>query len=283
MRTGPSNVPDPGRPLPQVFMNPYFDLSEPQPIADVETLLSLNAERRYYRPGDETPVTDLTNLYSFAHETAGIFRGQLLDWPLIPRCFRGLPEQQQELTGVARISAWVRATSAFRRFCERAEVQNPAFPSTVSGRMSIAQHFGIPTPLLDWSQNIFAAVFFAVRDVFADFSEFEKSGKVYIYHVADERLLHDGFPESEKLYDFASSAFVKPYHIDRRIERQRAVFTYHPHPGLRPPKVPARAYVLEWPLIERLIELMKGFGFTEDFYFPDYAGIARAVMSETSL
>ena len=36
-------------------------------------------------------------------------------------------------------------------------------------------------------------------------------------------------------------------------------------------------------MIEKLIKLMKGFGFTEDYFFPDYAGIATAVNYETSL
>jgi hypothetical protein len=148
--------------------------------------------------------------------------------------------------------------------------------------MSIAQHFGVPTPLLDWSQNIFAAVFFAIRDVFAD-PEFEKSLKVFVYHVLDERLLHAGIPEESNLADINRSAFVKPYPIDRRIERQRGVFTFHPYPTHRPRKVSARTYVLEYPLIAKLIALMKGFGFTEDYFFPDYAGIAHAVMSDTSL
>jgi hypothetical protein len=148
--------------------------------------------------------------------------------------------------------------------------------------MSIAQHFGVPTPLLDWSQNILAAAFFAIRSVYAN-QEFENSLKVFVYHVIDERLLHAGIPDELKLADFAHSSFVKPYPIDRRIERQRAVFTYHPHPAHRPPKIAARVYVLEWPMIRKLIDLMKGLGFTEDYFFPDYAGIAYTVTFDTSL
>lgn len=263
-------------------MNPYFELAEPQVIADIEGLLSLNVEKLYYRPGDEAQVTDSMNIHSLPHSTAGIFRGQLCDWPLIPKSFRGIEDEETEVTNAVRTFRWMQATREFQSFCERAEVQNPAFPSSVSDRMSIAQHFGVPTPLLDWSQNIFAAVFFAIRDVFAD-SEFEKSLKVFVYHVLDERLLHAGIPEESNLADFNCSAFVKPYVIDRRIERQRGVFTYHPHPGHRPSKVLAKTYVLEWPMIQKLIDLMKGFGFTEDYFFPDYAGIARAVTSDTSL
>ena len=263
-------------------MNPYFKLAEPQVIADIESLLSLNVEKTYYRPGDEAQLTDILSIDSVRHSTAVIFRGQLHDWPLIPKSFRGIKDQEVEVTKVIRSFRWARATSKFRSFCERAEVQNLAFPSGVSDRMSIAQHFGVLTPLLDWSQSILSAVFFAIRDVFAN-PEFEKSLKVFVYHIPDERLLRAGIPEDSELADFGRSAFVKPYPIDPRIERQRGVFTHHPHPTHRPPKVSARVYVLEWPVIQKLISLMKGFGFTEDYFFPDYAGIAHAVMSDTSL
>jgi len=272
-------------------MNAYFELAEPQAIADVQSLVSLNVEKTYYRPGEETRVDDVLgtyslptsiSMYSMPHTTSGIFRGQLNDWPLVPKSLRGIEDHEMEATGVVRSFHFERRTSQFRSFCERAEVQNPAFPSNVSARMSIAQHFGVPTPLLDWSQNILTAVFFAIRDVYAD-STFENSLKVFVYHVIDERLLHAGIPDDSDLADFGQSAFVKPYPIDRRIERQQGVFTYHPHPSHRPPTVSARKYVLEWPLIESLLPLMKGFGFTEDYFFPDYAGIAHAIMSNTSL
>lgn len=266
----------------KLTMNPYFDIAEPRVIADVESLLSLNVRKTYYRPGDEKQVTDILSTSSSPHSTAGIFRGQLKDWPLIPKIWRGLTEKQEELTGGVRHFRWLQATDKFRNFSERAELQNPTFPFAVSDRMSIAQHFGVSTPLLDWSQSIFTAVFCAVRNVFSD-PDFEKSLKVFVYHVIDERLLHDGLPTDRELYDFDRSAFVKPYHIDRRIERQRGVFTYHPHPSLQPPEIPAKVYVIEWPTIDKLLKLMKGLGFTEDYFFPDYAGIARAVMSQTSL
>ena len=263
-------------------MNPYFELAELEVISDVERLLSLNVEKRYYRPGDQTQVDDILSIHSIAHSTAGIFRGQLRDWPLIPKSFRGIEAQESEVTEVIRSFRFAEATYKFTSFCERAEAQNPAFPPSVSDRMSIAQHFGVPTPLLDWSQNILAAVFFAIRDVFAD-PGFEESLRVFVYHIIDERLLHTAIPDDSELAHFGRSAFVKPYPIDRRIERQRGVFTYHPHPTHRPPKISARTYVLEWPMIQKLIALMKGLRFTEDYFFPDYAGIAHAVMSDTSL
>ena len=262
--------------------NLYFDLAEPRLISDIGTLLALNVKKTYYRTGDTTPVDDLLTTASIPHSTAGIFRGQLYDWPLVPKCFRGIDIPETEIPRSVRSFRWGQATHKFSSFCERAESQNPTFPPRISDRMSIAQHFGVPTPLLDWSQNIFAAVFFAIRAVYAD-SEFGNALKVYIYHVIDEGFLHTGIPEGSDLADIAHSCFVKQYSIDKRIERQQAVFTFHPFPTHTPLKIPAKLYILEWPMIQEMIGLMRGLGFTEDYFFPDYAGIAHAVTYETSL
>src|SRR5438132_179945 len=136
-------------------MDLYFDLADPETISDLEVLLSLNVEKTYYRYGDPTPVADTASTISIPHSTAGIFRGQLNDWPLIPKCFRSISADEPDKP-IVRSYQWRRATHKFSSFCERAEVQNPAFPARISDRMQIAQHFGVPTPLLDWSQNIFA-------------------------------------------------------------------------------------------------------------------------------
>lgn len=84
-------------------MNPYFELAEPQIIADVERLLSLNVEKTCYRPGDEAQVSDVLSIHSLRRTTAGIFRGQLRDWPVIPKTFRGIKDQEAEITEVTAL------------------------------------------------------------------------------------------------------------------------------------------------------------------------------------
>lgn len=263
-------------------MNPYFEISGPVVLESVESVLSLNIQKQFSGAGETFQVTEIGSTYRIPHMTAGIFRGQIRNWPLLPQSFRGVELASAETSQAERSYHWYKSTQKFRQFCERAEVQNPAFPTGTADRMSIAQHFGVATPFLDWTRSIFTAVFFAVREVFAN-PEFENDLKVFMYHIIDERLLRSGLPDEPQLIDFAQSAFVEPFHIDRRIERQRGVFTYHPHPMQRPPKIQANCYVIEWSLIEQLLNLMKGFGFTEDYFFPDYAGIATAVNFHTSL
>jgi len=262
-------------------MNPFFDIEEAPSITSIERLLALNIEKMYYCPGDETQITDITSPQSVPHTTAGIFRGQLHSWPLIPKSYRMPADTEADCSMLDQKVTSVKAMSSFHRFCKSAEAQNAAFPSGVANRLSIAQHFGIHTPLLDWTKSIFAAVFFATSEVYTD-SDFEKTQKAFLYHITDEQLLDVEFP-GEPLLDAGQSALIKPYHIDRRIERQFSVFTYHPLPAKQPRRIPARVYVLDWALIQKLRTLMKGFGFTYDYFFPDYAGIANAVMSNKGL
>lgn len=264
------------------MVNPYFLASDVETVSSLETLLSLNVAKKFSRPGDTTPVTDWEDFSISPHTTAGIFRGQLDDSLLIPTCFRDLPIPDKPLSEVDFIWRWVKATRDFESFCERAALQNAGFPEKVSDRMSIAQHFGVSTPLLDWSRNILTAIFFAIKDVYRD-SDFENKLRVFIYHIEDEWMLAKGLPSEDQLRSFSKSAFVDPPRIDRRIERQQGVFTFHPDPARCPEKIPVRIYLINLDLILMLIKLMKGFGFTDDYFFPDYAGIAASLKSDSSL
>lgn len=270
--------------------NPYFDLSEPVPLTTVESLFALNVRRLYGAPGEPPDLSGGAGLrFSEGsvtliqhHETSGLFRGQLKNWPLVPACYRNLPDQElTSATDLYRAIGNTKGLFPFKRFAERAALQNPSFPRDILDRLSIAQHFGIATPLLDWSRNIFPAVFFALRDMLAEES-FQEDPRIFIYHVRDERLFTASI-EGNDIKSFKESALVRPYYVDRRIERQQGAFSYHPHPAHRPAKVQATVYVLEPELAMTLYDLLDGLGFTGDYYFPDYAGIAATVTAHMKL
>lgn len=87
--------------------------------------------------------------------------------------------------------------------------------------LAIAQHYGMATRLLDWTESLLIATFFAVEQAGGE-------GQALIYGVSGLPVLnpdeiHDPFAVEEV-------SIYRPRHIDARIAAQRAVFTVHPDP-----------------------------------------------------
>lgn len=267
--------------------SPFFELTAPIIIESVEQLMRLNSEITYYIPGDTTiPKQDpnplSVNMYSMGYETAGIFRGQNKSWPLIPASYREHFYEPKNDTGKFVINfRYASATHQFKEFSEKASRQNLDYPKSILEQMSIAQHYGIKTPLLDWSRNVLVALYFAL-DLSGDDLE-DKNYSPYIYHIKDERMLSDEVPDESEIAQFNKSAFVRPYPIDRRVERQFGCFTYHPHPLHKPEKIPIDVYIISENIVQDLWHLMKGFGFSSEHFFPDYAGIAEKMRHDYML
>lgn len=89
--------------------------------------------------------------------------------------------------------------------------------------LAIAQHHGMFTRLLDWTESLLIAAFFAVK------SASGTTGTPVIYAVKDlpiaPRNLHN------KLNQLPEVALYYPPHISPNIPAQHSVFTVHKHPN----------------------------------------------------
>ena len=93
--------------------------------------------------------------------------------------------------------------------------------------LAIAQHYGLKTRLLDWTENALAALWFCVREENNNNKNTEfgvvwslRPIKLSSYYVDDENDFKNPFKiDSTKIY--------KPSYISKRIIAQSGVFTLH--------------------------------------------------------
>jgi len=89
------------------------------------------------------------------------FRGQVCDWPLRPSLARESVTEQER----------ARESECFERLAEILPGVNDW------ERATIAQHYGVPTRLLDWSENPLVGLYFALDDRDSD----DEDGVIWVF------------------------------------------------------------------------------------------------------
>src|SRR5438093_3214767 len=88
--------------------------------------------------------------------------------------------------------------------------------------LAIAQHHGMATRLIDWTESLLVAAFFAVVNAGAR----ERSGRIYAIKGVPSVSKQD----AKRPFEMTAVRLYRPPHITSRIPAQRGVFTVHPDP-----------------------------------------------------
>lgn len=132
------------------------------------------------------------------------------------------------------------ADKRFAKLKEYLEVYLPAYGFDFAGlsqqerewkQLFIAQHYGAPTNLLDFTRNPLVAAFFAARDS-------STNGMIYAFQILDQKTDKRAFNiaglDNQELkekspfngHSHLRHLFIVPPHADKRIIAQVSVFSY---------------------------------------------------------
>lgn len=150
---------------------------------------------------------------SFVGVSDVLFRGQSQDWKLLPKVAR--LKLQSDMT---RLETEERMLLDFKR-------QSAPYLSFVPSNdwewLSLAQHHGMPTRLLDWTTNPLVALWFAVEQNAVDTDTY---AVVWAFKpIAEDHA--DLFSDSP--FNLKLTKLFCPKHITSRIKSQAGWFTVH--------------------------------------------------------
>lgn len=204
-------------------------------------------------------VNSVGDLYDSLKELQGdniwIFRGHSNpDWWLIPKAGRSPIMMKNE---VEYFKAWKR----------RAVEYVSVVPTDDWDWLSISQHHGFPTRLLDWTRNPLIAAFFAASD------ERDNDGVIFAFRPRFQVIR-----ERVQPHDYTGISAFRPSAFAARISRQSGNFTIHGPPDREIVEDEAigllRRYIVPRKMRESMVRGLDQFGCNAASIFPDLDGLS---------
>lgn len=196
-----------------------------------------------------------------------LFRGESSDeHPLKPAAGR----VGREL-GSARKKPYEKAheIEALEQFKREARPHLTSRPENDLEWLAIAQHHGMPTRLLDWSESLLVAAFFAVVNAGAR----NRAGVIYAVNEVPVVSKED----AEKPFELSGIRLYRPPHITSRIPAQRGVFTVHPKPTEEYSTPSMSKWIVEPDACGRIKHVLSACAIDEGSLFPGVDGLSRHI------
>lgn len=141
--------------------------------------------------------------------------------------FRGCGSPSHKcIPSVGRIEDFelVNEKRLFHAFKRTAALYVDRLPTSDWEWLALAQHYGLPTRLLDWSTNPLVACFFAVAS-----GTSVEDAVIYAYNLRDDDVI--SIKDQSDPFGIEKVGFLLPASTAPRIVSQRGLFSVHPRPN----------------------------------------------------
>ncbi len=155
--------------------------------------------------------------------------------------------------------------AVFTMFRQQARAHLQSVPQSYFEWLAIAQHFGLPTRLLDWTDSLLVAAWFAVEKGGA------KKTNSAIWIAKGVRVV--SLDEPGDPLDLAEAAVYRPPHISPRIAAQGSVLMTCPNPTQEVAPPFSRKIVIDRGAEFTIKKRLNACGINRRHLFPDLAGL----------
>lgn len=210
-------------------------------------------------------VQTLENFMSLQYgiPEADFFRGQSSsEYRLIPSIGRRFKDGEESVLKQYE-------KEIFEDFKRKYSMFTDVRPKNDKEFLFLAQHYGLPTRLLDWTYNPLIALYFACC------SNFDKDGVVYQSYQFSRKVFNE---DTDDIFSFPAITLLVPNLTDVRYKNQNGLFVLYPEPWKENFERIYAKYIIPAQFKKNILNKLEKIGITRSFIMPSLDSLCQDIV-----